>query len=98
MSDETKDSLKQLTARIRSVQKSETKLFNSGTMIVPNYAEGSPFYSPVEELLEDQSEGVIKMKLEKSKILETEERLNNLVKELAIMVSSAHLTNTIDNN
>ena len=50
VTEETQDSLKQLLARIRQVQKTEAKMFNTGTMIVPNQAEGNPFYTLIEDV------------------------------------------------
>ena len=57
-------------------------MFNSGTLVVPNQAEGNPFYTMVEDVQRDEDGGIIKMKLDKARILEAESKLNNLLGDL----------------
>ena len=49
---------------------------------MPTQAEGNPFYTLVEDVHQEQGEGIIKMKLDKAKILDAETKLNTLLKEL----------------
>ena len=59
-------------------------MFNTGTLVVPNQAEGNPFYTLVEDVQREveQEGGVLQMKLDKTKIMEAETKLSNLLKEL----------------
>ena len=54
VADATKDSLKQALMRVRSVQKSEAKQFNA--MVLPNQAEGNPFYQMVEDVRHEEGD------------------------------------------
>ena len=59
-------------------------MFNSGTLVIPSQAEGNPFYTLVEDLHReaDADGGIVQMKLDKTKIMETESYLNTLLTEL----------------
>ena len=46
--------------------KSEAKVFNE--MVLPNQAEGNPFFSFVDEVRREDDESPIKMKLEKARL------------------------------
>ena len=51
-------------------------------MVLPNQAEGNPFFNLVDEVWREGEEGPIKMKLEKARLFLTEQTLNTLLNDL----------------
>ena len=73
-------------------------MFNTGTLIVPSQAEGNPFFTLVEDVRREEEGGLIQMKLDKAKILETEAKLSTFLKELIQMTNNSTNENHLSPN
>lgn len=57
-------------------------------MVLPNQAEGNPFFTMIDELQgESNSDGVIRMKLDKVRLLDAESTLHSLLIHLVKLSS-----------
>ena len=73
-------------------------MFNTGTLVVPSQAEGNPFYSLVEDVQRDEESGIIKMKLDKAKILGAESRMSSFLKDLIQITQSSKKRESMNQN